>query len=417
MNAGRLRILLATDGIEEPGGVDTYLAAVARGLMPRGHAVAVLHHNTPAPAAGARWPAVERFGLPRSATARTFAAAEAWRPDVCFAHNMSALEVEEGLVQRWPVVKMMHGYFGTCISGQKSFGFPWREPCDRRFGRACLAMYLPRRCGQRSPAVMIRQYAWARAERALFDRYAAVVVASQHMRREFVRNGLPERSLHVIPLFAPACGAGLSSGAGPSATRSDHILFLGRMTPLKGGDLLIEAVAEASRRLGRQLALTMAGDGPELESWRALAARLGVAATFPGWLDPAARDEAIRQASLLAVPSVWPEPFGLTGLEAAAHGVPAVAFDVGGIREWLTHGESGLLAEERRPHAPALASAIVDALGDPSTLARLGDGARRTAARMTLDLHLDRLEAVLGTARGTRNEAPYEARSTRPEAR
>lgn len=391
-----MRILLATEGIEEAGGVDTYLASVACGLASRGHAIAVLHQNPPARKAGVPWPSIERFGLQELGRTQAFAAAEAWRPDLCFSHNMSALEIESELVQRWPVVKMMHGYLGTCVSGQKSFAFPRREPCDRRFGAPCLAMYLPRRCGRLSPTVMMREYGWARAQRSLFTRYAAVVVASEHMRREFARNGLDAAALHVIPLFAPASG----DGAGPRAERADRILFLGRMTPLKGGDLLIEAVADASRRLGRRVAVTMAGDGPERAAWQALAARLGVDATFPGWLEPSARDGAIRIASLLAVPSVWPEPFGLTGLEAAARGVPAVAFDVGGVREWLTDDESGLLARGDRPEPSALAEAIARALSDPATLARLGDGARLKAAGMTLDRHLDRLEPVLRMAGG-----------------
>jgi glycosyltransferase involved in cell wall biosynthesis len=194
-----------------------------------------------------------------------------------------------------------------------------------------------------------------------------------------------------VPLFAPSTGA----SAVTRSADADRILFLGRMTPLKGGDLLIEAVADASRRLGRRLQLTMAGDGPEREGWRALAARVGVDAAFPGWLEPAARDQAIRETSLLAVPSVWPEPFGLTGLEAAARGVPAVAFDVGGIREWLTDDESGLLARGDRPEPSALADAILRAFSDSGTLARLSEGARRKAAGMTLERHLDHLESVL----------------------
>jgi glycosyltransferase involved in cell wall biosynthesis len=399
MTPNQMRVLLATEGIDEAGGVDTYLAAVACGLRSRGHSVAVLHHNAPAGAPGARWPAVERFGVAELGTAGVFSAAEAWNPDVCFSHNMGSLDVESGLVDRWPVVKMMHGYFGTCVGGQKAFESPRREPCDRQFGVACLALYLPRGCGQRRPSIMLRQYAWARDQRALFDRYAAVVVTSEHMRREFMQNGLPEHSLHVAPLFAPI-STGLSDRP---ARRSNGILFLGRMTRLKGGDLLIEAVAEASKLLRRELTVTMAGDGPERGSWQTLAARLGVNAEFPGWLDPAARDQAIRQASLLVVPSVWPEPFGLTGLEAAVHGVPAVAFDVGGIREWLSDGESGVIAEGREPQASMLARAIFGAMRDPATLARLGHGAWRTAARMTLDRHLDRLETVFKQGLGTRD--------------
>jgi glycosyltransferase involved in cell wall biosynthesis len=392
-----MRILLATEGIDEAGGVDTYLAAVACGLLSRGHSVAVLHHNSAAGSTSVRWPPLERFCVDELGEAQAFAAAEAWRPAVCFSHNMNALAIDAGLVSRWPVVKMMHGYFGTCVSGQKSFGFPHREPCCRQVGVACLALYFPRGCGQRRPAVMLRQFAWAREQRALYPKYRSIVVASEHMRSEFERNGAPSASLRVVPLFAPAVRAEATDPA-PGRGETPSVLFLGRMTPLKGGDLLIDAIAQASRRLGRALRLTLGGDGPERGRWQALALRLGIDARFPGWLDAAGRDAAIRRATLVAVPSVWPEPFGLTGLEAASMGVPAVAFDVGGIREWLTDGENGLLAPGSPPDASALADTITRAISDPSMLTRLSDGARRKAAELTLDRHLDRLEPILSAA-------------------
>ena len=93
----------------------------------------------------------------------------------------------------------------------------------------------------------------------------------------------------------------------------------------------------------------------------------------------------------------------MTGLEAAACGVPAVAFDVGGIREWLTDDETGLLARGDRPEASALAEVIARALSDATTLARLGEGARRKAAGMTLERHVNRLEPVFHQAVGTRD--------------
>jgi glycosyltransferase involved in cell wall biosynthesis len=397
-----MRILLATEGIDEAGGVDAYLAAVACGLLSRGHSVAALHHNSAAGSTSVRWPPLERFCVEELGEAQAFAAAEAWRPTVCFSHNMNALATDAGLLSRWPVVKMMHGYFGTCVSGQKSFEFPHRTPCNRRVGAACLALYLPRGCGQRRPAVMFRQYGWAREQRTLYPKYSSIVVASQHMRSEFERNGAPSGSIRVVPLFAPPVRAEATDSA-PGRGEPQAVLFLGRMTPLKGGDLLIEAVAQASRRLGRALRLTLGGDGPERDKWQALALRLGVDARFPGWLDAAGRDAAIRRATLVAVPSVWPEPFGLTGLEAAAMGVPAVAFDVGGIREWLTDGDNGLLAPASPPDPSALADAIARALSDPSMLARLSDGARRRAAELTLERHLERLEPILSNAAGTRD--------------
>lgn len=389
-----MRILLASEGIDEAGGVETYVTAVARGLRSRGHAVARLHHNRsagPPPADAAAFP---RFGVEELGLDGAIDAAAAWRPDVCFSHNMAALDVDRALVGRWRVVKMMHGYFGTCVSGQKSFEVPRREPCDRRFGAACLALYLPRRCGQLRPAVMMRQYGWALAQRRLFDEYAALVLASEHMRREYERNGAPAAKLRVVPLFAPAaCSACEPDASASSAYSAARIVFLGRMTRLKGGDVLIDAVAQ----LGRRVDLIMAGDGPERAAWQRLAERLGVAAAFPGWIDAAARDALLRSATLVALPSVWPEPFGLTGLEAGARGVPAVAFDVGGIREWLTDGDNGVLARGSPPTASSLAAAIAAAL-EPATLGRLQTGARRVASEMSLARHLDRLEPVLAAA-------------------
>ena len=169
---------------------------------------------------------------------------------------------------------------------------------------------------------MLRQFGWAREQRTLSPKYSSIVVASEHMRSEFERNGAPSGSMRVVPLFAPAVRA-VATDPAPGRGEAPSVLFLGRMTPLKGGDLLIEAIAQASRRLGRALRLTLGGDGPERERWQTLARRLGIDARFPGWLDEAGRDAAIRRATLVAVPSVWPEPFGLTGLEAASMGVPA----------------------------------------------------------------------------------------------
>ena len=71
-------------------------------------------------------------------------------------------------------------------------------------------------------------------------------------------------------------------------------------------------------------------------------------ARFHGWVDETQRAALFGGSGVLALPSTWPEPFGLVGLEAAAHGMPAIAFDVGGVREWLVPGVRVSL-----PFAPA----------------------------------------------------------------
>ena len=183
-----------------------------------------------------------------------------WGPDLCFSHNMSMLDIDRELIARWPVVKFMHGYFGTCIGGQKRHGFPVAQPCDRRFGSACLGLYGPRHCGELRLGTFVRDYRWAREQHDLLARYRTIVVASEHMKREFVRNGVQPSQVHVNPLFpthmerprdshAIARGVRLQADHGPDEAGPDQeacVAFVGRMTVLKGGDLLVDAIALAS---------------------------------------------------------------------------------------------------------------------------------------------------------------------------
>jgi glycosyltransferase involved in cell wall biosynthesis len=147
--------------------------------------------------------------------------------------------------------------------------------------------------------------------------------------------------------------------------------------------------------------LTLVGDGPQRAEWEALASALGVTCRFPGWLEGEPRDAVLRSATIAAVPSVWPEPFGLAGLDAGAFGVPAIAFDVGGITEWLTHDVNGILVPP--PVSPTrFGDALADALADPARLERLRDGALGAARELSLERHVDRLEAIFARAHEAR---------------
>lgn len=390
-----MRILIAHEALAGAGGVESYLSCLVPALLARGHRVAFLHHN-PASEPGPtslQHADVRTFGVADQGLAGALAGARAWQPQVCFSHNMRDLDIETALAGAFPMVKMMHGYFGTCIGGQKAHGFPAVTACSRRFGPKCLALYLPRQCGQRHPMVMLNGYAWASRQRKLFASYAHVVVASEHMGDEYRRNGVPAERLTVAPLFPTAPATDVPRGL------PDHprVLFAGRMTRLKGGDVLVRAIAAAAARLHRPVHVTLAGEGPEKHAWQSLALRVGVTASFPGWVSGPDLTSLMREASVLAVPSLWPEPFGLVGLEAGLHGVPAVAFDAGGIREWLEDDINGRLVRQVGD-AAALGAAIASVAGDPTVAARLGEGARRVAVRLSLDAHVGCVEAILSRA-------------------
>jgi glycosyltransferase involved in cell wall biosynthesis len=393
-----MRILIANEALAGGGGVETYLSAVVPGLQAEGHEIGVLHDNPSAQwgpqriAPEGTWHvSVQDEGSLERAIDRV----REFAPDVCFSHNMRRVELDAALADRWPVVKMMHGHFGTCVSGQKAFLFPSATACTRTFGPGCLAYYFPRRCGEASLPKLAKAYRWGLEQRALYTRYQAIVVASRYMRDEYVRAGAPDARIHTLPLFAPP----LAAAPTPLAARQIDVAFLGRLTPLKGPDVLLDAAVIAGRRLGRRINLVMAGFGPLRVHLEKRAAGLAVNATFPGWVSPDLRNQLLSDTAVLAVPSRWQEPFGVVGFEAAAYGAPSIGFDNGGISEWLRHGVNGLLVEASRG-AEGFGAAIAELLADPALLARLGDGARQSAREATVAAYVRRIAAVLSGAAG-----------------
>lgn len=79
-------------------------------------------------------------------------------------------------------------------------------------------------------------------------------------------------------------------------------------------------------------------------------------------------------SSIAVFPSLWQEPFGLTGIEAMSCGIPVVGFDVGGVSEWLKNGYNGILVPER--DTTAMAGAIDQLLNDKELRKSLGKNAR-----------------------------------------
>jgi glycosyltransferase involved in cell wall biosynthesis len=386
-----MRILLAHDSIGTDGGVETYLLSVMLELRRRGHQVALAYCTGKARTLSASI-AHHTFDIGGNRLRAGTDDIARWKPDVCYSQNMGPLDVDRALTGRWPVVKMLHGFFGTCVSGLKMHAWPSAVACGRTCGPACLALYLPRRCGQLSPAAMFRGYGWARQQRDLFSRYRSIVVASRFMGTEVSRHGVAANRIEVLPLFSTVPDSPVD-GAG----EADTLLFAGRMTPLKGGQVLIAAAARAAQTLGRPVRVIMAGDGPEREAWRRLAASLHVPVEMTGWIDVADRARVYSRGVALVVPSLWPEPFGLVGLDAAALGRPAIAFDVGGIGEWLTDGANGMLVDPARGE-DGLAAAIVDLLTKPGMCERMARASLDAAARLSVAVHVTSLEQVLHRA-------------------
>jgi len=166
------------------------------------------------------------------------------------------------------------------------------------------------------------------------------------------------------------------------------------LTPIKGVLLLPEAILRASEQLNRKLTLVVAGDGPSDNQLNKLAARWNIDIELLGWVDVATRSRLMQDADLLLAPSVWPEPFGLVGIEAGRLGLPSVGFRKGGMTDWLLPGSSGEFASGSQPTAIALADGIVKALHNESHWNNLRHGAWQVSQRFTLESHLSNLTDV-----------------------
>ena len=390
-----MRIAVAAHSATRAGGVESYLAAVVPALARSGHDVACWFESV-APGAepildarpGPVWIAAPGAG------AGALQALREWRPDVIYLHGLRSTDLEAQLTTIAPVVFFAHSYYGACISGDKTTRVPVASPCDRAFGPACLGRYFPLRCGGWSPLTMVRQYAVQRRKEDLLQQYNAVLVASGHMRRQYAAQGVDAR---VVALPVSREDAGIAD-RGPEDW---SLLYLGRLERTKGVDVAVRSTALAAARSARPVRLTIAGEGSlarvlrkQAEAASAACDRLTV--DFRGWLTAPERRQVLARADLLLVPSLWPEPFGLVGVEAAAAGVPAVAFRAGGVEDWLLDGVTGRsVAVDDPDREERFADAIVDVLGDPAALEGMRAAAAARARQFTMAAHLTALEPVL----------------------
>ncbi len=353
-----MRIAVTNHHGQVVGGTESYLNGVLPELSRRGEEIALWHEAALTTDA---IEAPERF--------TDFGTLPAWHPDVIFNHGLQSPEREYGLSGIAPVVHFAHNYHGTCISGEKTHKFPTPVVCTRPLGPGCVAHYLPHRCGGLNPIVMLRDYSTQSRRLAALRQARAIVTASRHMEAEYSNHGLTP--VHRVPLFARPETRTRKGGRG--------LLFAGRMTAIKGARYLAQAAAIL------RVPVTFAGDGPERHALQ----RLCPQATFTGWLpQPELRSLALEH-DVFVMPSVWPEPFGLAGLELA---MPVAAFAVGGIPDWLSDGVNGHLADSLSPEA--LAQAISKCLSNPGLI----DGAISRAREFTLERHVDTLVPILKAA-------------------
>jgi glycosyltransferase involved in cell wall biosynthesis len=402
-----MRVLICNWTRRKVGGIEDYLTSVMPGLRQIGHELAfgsatdipVEREAIDFPEGTLDW-CVDRLG-----EAAVLRKAKEWDPELIYAHGPLEPTFEEGLLDIAPAVYFAHNYFGTCISGYKAHRLPTSRPCNRTLAWPCLVNYFPRRCGGLNPVVMFKLYGQEQERMSRLRKYSAIVTHSEHMKMEYIRHGFdPSRLFSFVSARQDAPIVTPEQLTEVRPERARRVLFLGRMETLKGGEALIESAPLVQRLLGVAVQFVLAGDGPDKARWQRLSSQIAAANpllsfSFPGWLNNVQISQELKLADVLAVPSLWPEPFGRVGVEAGQYGVPAAAFAVGGIPEWLKDGVNGFLAPGDPPTVGGLATAISRCL-DQETAPRLRAGARQLAGRFSTSLHIEHLLNVFAVAVG-----------------
>jgi glycosyltransferase involved in cell wall biosynthesis len=353
-----LRILHLTDRLTERGGAAWHLLGVLE-RQSRHHDVAVAAGSVDRPPPALPCPHHDVPGL----HARTRQSVDlgpllrAFAPDVVHLHTVVNPAVLEGAAEGPPAVITVqdHRYFCPARGKWTVEGHACREALREDLCRGCFD----------DEAYFQDVHALTEA-RLLALRRLRVVVLSHYMKMELAAAGLRPETITVVPPFVH----GLDLQAEPDGPPC--ILLAGRLSEAKG---VRDAVA-AWRLAGTGLPLVFAGTGPMREELE----RDGFEVL--GWVPHARLSAVYRRARALLMPSRWQEPFGIAGLEALTLGIPVVAWDSGGLREWL--GDPGVAWGD----VEGLARALKDSLGrrapappacEPEALMRRLEAAYREA--------------------------------------
>lgn len=252
-----------------------------------------------------------------------------------------------------------------------------------------------------------------------------VVAVSEAERRTVIeRCGADPQRVDVV---RPGVDADLFRPLGPaeprwrppgSADGRPYVLFAGRLQPLKGPDVAIEALATlpASARPLLVVAGEPSDDVPGYsDELRHLVSRCGLSGDviFCGSQERATLAAMLRSAELLLMPS-HSETFGLIALEAAASGIPVVATRAGGLVEAVRDGVSGVLLADREPRL--WGQAIAALLADSPRRAAMGREGRQLAEQAPWSAVATRLAELYIAAMSGRIPTARDARANRTRA-
>lgn len=390
-----MRVLQLHCSYRIQAGEDSVVRSEAAMLERAGHEVVRLNPENPA-GTRASLSALSRSLYNTSMARRVRDLVDEHRPDVAHVHNTwfsASAAVHDALSDAGvPIVMTVHNYRLACISADL---FRDGDVCTACVGTSPLAG-VRHRCYRDSlplSALAAAEIAVHRRRGTVAHNVTRFIAMTDFLRDRLVEIGLPGDRIVVKPHAVVDPGP---RAAPPSASRD--IVFVGRLAPGKGLDLLLDAWTIASQATSHELRLVIVGDGPDRER---LGARIATErierVELVGWQAHPDVLDRLRSARAMAFTSEWFEPFGMVLVEAMGAGLPVAATDVAGVRGILEPPRDLLAPPSRADH---LAAALVRLTDDDVVDAEGARVRQRYETEFTDTVDLPRLLAVYQDAIG-----------------
>ena len=391
-----MKLLYVHERFGALAGAEANAFITAQEIGKRGHEIGILH----GPGTGKNeegWTAVfsSRFSLEAAEPGEaTKAALREFEPDVVYVHKMADLRVIQALVDSGrPLVRMVHDHNIYCMRSYK-YNYFTREICTRAAGPACVFPCLASVVKNSSGGFPLKwvSYAAKKREIALNQEFKRMVVVTEYMRDELLKNGFDRDRIEI---HAPVPRMG-DPDLRSSFSDRNLILYAGQIIRGKGVDVLLESLAKVKS----PFECIILGDGNHKSYCEELSRKLGLddRVHFKGFIPQEELKGYYRECSVVALSSLWPEPIATIGLEVMRYALPVVGFDAGGIKDWLKDGVNGYLVPWM--NRDVFAQRLDELLQDKEKAKRLGEnGFEFVSERYDFPTYIEDLEKMFERVR------------------
>ncbi|MFH8080753.1 MAG: glycosyltransferase [Candidatus Aenigmatarchaeota archaeon] len=257
-------------------------------------------------------------------------------PNIAHFYNTSLLSpspILACLESKIPTIKTFNDYEHLCPDSSKT---RWSKFCEKEMSILNCMSCDRKNINPSLPVILYYTTIIKNVELKIFKKIHCISIC-KIIQKALLQSGIKSELIYqsiTLPKYVPPIKF------------TGNILYAGRLSKEKGVDQLIKAL-DIVRKKFSKIKLIIAGDGKERKNLENLVKILSLEKNveFLGWVDRESLKKIYENVDFAVLPSVWQEPFGLTGLEAMSYGRPVIAFDVGGISEYVENKKNGFLVK------------------------------------------------------------------------